>query len=173
MHKIYTPSKEILEAIDFDSDSIHIVSSFPANAGDHAIDAYACSFIGMIMANYNRRRVDLREKADFTHNVYAVATEGLKNAKEHGCRTQGMFSHIVLIGTNGVCQGFFDGGNFFKKPHVKRLLEERLPIPEEEMDRKRDSAHLGIVGYIYPNAEMIEVDSENNVLYCAHLINSR
>lgn len=171
MTDLYTPPQEILKPLDMDSNSIHQQTTFPGNISESTLTTYLDSFLLLIMAHYNKKQIDLRSKTRFTSDISNVAIEGLLNSKQHGSRSQTTpFSHIVLIGNNGVCQGFHDEGGFYLRPEIKKTLEAKERL-EEVNPLNHEGIHAGIYAYIYPKCNLIYVDNERGVLYCAHLIN--
>ena len=170
--ELYTPSKKILESIDFNNESIHQMTTFSTKVPESTITTYMDSFMLLIMAHYNKREIDLREKNKFTSDIQNVVMEGLLNAKIHGSKGLTPFSHIVLIGDNGVCQGFHDEGNFYKRYDIKTKIENRIIIDEINQDYTLGT-HVGLYAYIYPKTDLLEVDTDKGILYCSHLIKSK
>ena len=75
----------------------------------------------------------------------------------------------MFFGSEGVCYGFQDGGEFFKNPDIKRQLENKIPFKKFNSDPRGDTCNSGFNDYIFPYSDFIEVNSDKGILYCVQL----
>lgn len=73
-----------------------------------------------------------------------------------------------FFGSKGVCYGFNDGGNFFKKPEIKNQLENKISFEEFDKNPRGDCCNVGF-DLIYRDSDFIEVDSNKGILYLVQL----
>jgi len=168
----FRPSTNILEKIAEEPHSpleplVVQYTEFPQELTHEQMDATIRTFIPGIaqqIAAYYRFGIGSIGEIMELRKMMLVA-EALKNEFVHGMPP---YQLRLFLGQSGVCYGFYDGGNFFRSTETKRLFESKTPLPKpEETKIIRGSPCFGMgTGIIYENADMIEVDAKEGVLYC-------
>lgn len=171
------PSRELLEqtgfftrghrrfmAFDWDRSDMFMYESGLAS---HA--ASYCEFLKTIYTHPFGLIIDFHKP--FGYNVIHVAIEALKNGMDHVHNPRGRVSHVVYLGKDGLCQGFHDKGDYFKRPEVKTQYESKTKITKDQLDlRFEEGFRIGVNDHIFPMSDQIEVDTNEGVLYTLHLI---
>lgn len=112
------------------------------------------------------------------HEFGGFATwEALKNAQDHsGFYTQNPITFGLFFAPKGVCYGFHDGGDYFRRPDIKDQWENKRAIEtfnKTAHQRRGNSGGMGVNNYIFPNTGLIEVDNKNGILYLANTLEGK
>ncbi len=119
------------------------------------------------VAEYFFWDVDIEKYMD-RQKFGAMVIEPLKNAMSHGAKPGDPIVIGIFLGDDGVCLGFWDGGDYFKSEETKKLFESRKKPEQRGKKTCVSGSHLG-VGWIYHYTDIIEVDTETGILYLAQL----
>jgi len=108
---------------------------------------------------------------DFDRRVAGLVLGDLvNNAFAHGPGgTETMVEFGLFLGDTGVCYAVRDGGDYFKRQDIKEQYESKTSITVFD-DSHGHGCHVGVNNNIFPNADIIEVNTETGTLYCAQLL---
>ena len=98
--------------------------------------------------------------------IGATFVEDLSNAAIHG-NAKEKTKNIILgvwYGKEGLLLGVRDEGDFFSKDLTKKLIESRTQIHSTGGE---ESFGIGLMNYIYKDADKIFVDTNQNTLFLA------
>ena len=132
-------------------------------------NAYRFALAAQIAAYYHKNAVSERimHVAQLVHSLFG---EVIRNGMVHGSQKGVMIG--LFLGEKGFCFGAQDFGDYFKNKEVKRKWENREPISSSGVKKKVGlwTAEGGAgIGMIYGVTDLIEVDSQRGILYCATL----
>lgn len=171
---LLVPSKRILEAICWDPKlSLSQQTTFPPNDNqdfaEEGMVAYQLGIAEQIKSYYSRvltlmKGLPIKWEVVNLQEVCILMHDALKNARSHGSRNIHPYTHALFLAPEGICHGFQDAGDYFKREDVKRKWESKKPITE--FDPMPGCCHAGADSSIYPYSDIIEVDTQNGVLYC-------
>jgi hypothetical protein len=99
--------------------------------------------------------------------ILSVAGEAMKNCLDHGPQDKEVVFGMFL-GKEGVCYGFNDGGDYFKQEAVKKQYESKTPLTNLR-EQTEDNYRHGVNWFIFPESDLIEVDTTKGILYCVQL----
>ncbi|MBI2004467.1 hypothetical protein HYS72_03320 [Candidatus Pacearchaeota archaeon] len=97
--------------------------------------------------------------------IFNVSGEAFKNCYHHGPKNKEVFFGLFL-GNRGVCYGFNDGGDYFKNEKIKKQYENKIEITAFDKKTLKENFQCGINELLFPNSDIIEVDSKKGILYC-------
>jgi len=164
----FTPDKEILEEIGWDSKLYSNHAEFSASSPQleeelsNHVDAEIDNIMAFYGDNFNVKNLN-------TGKISNVAWEALKNSWLHN-PSQQSFKYGVFVGSKGICHCFQDNGDYFKKPEVKQQYESKQKVNNFE---KADFCQgKGVNNFIFPNSDKIKVDSSEGILYCVQYLDS-
>lgn len=165
---LFTPSKDILEAITFDNESHKQYTTFPSDAPEPGLVSYLESVSLNIRQFY---WIAYKRKYDEKNNgkILLAIWESMSNCRFHGCKPEGNFIHGIFLGKNGICNGFYDGGAYFGREDIKKQWEAKTPIKEFDLSYK-DGCRVGANENIFPASDKIEVNTKERVLYTMHFL---
>jgi hypothetical protein len=121
---------------------------------------------GKILRFYEMFSEENKERVDLHKTLY-LCNEAFKNWVNHSPENSSLESGLFL-GSMGVCYGFHDGGDFFKKTEIKNQLENKINFKEFDKNPRGKTSRHGFSN-IYKFSDFIEVDSEKGILYCVQL----
>ncbi|VVB78565.1 Uncharacterised protein [uncultured archaeon] len=162
--ELYLPPRKISEFLSLNGDLLKRQYTFDSSTSEGKIIEHVERVSYEIMNYYNQRHLDLTENGKVINNIRGVALEVLINAKKHGISP---FCHELIINKKGICQGFHDSGDFYKREDIKQKLENRIPLKEIKEEELEKPSGRGIL-YIYLMANSIEVDTNHGFLWTAH-----
>lgn len=180
----FEPSRRILEAIAFDEDSFNGYMILPGGNEEKGLAeaAQAGGMMGLMQqareyynrldSNY-RLPIELHEAMNGEGGTFILLCEAMANARIHGLKSQpGFYIVGTWMGRKGICFGFNDGGEYFKRPEIKETFERKLPVPEFDNGPHLPGGSRRVgVGEIYDYSDIIEVDNKKGVLYCVQFLN--
>lgn len=176
--ELFRPSKRILEEICFEEERSNVqYTIFPPTTAD--INPFFEGLWKQIRAFYQMqecidsgRTRGMRKVTIDGQRTIVLASEALLNAQWHGARNERPVVFGLFLGLQGLCYGFQDGGNYFKRPEIKAQFESKTPITqfsEPVFDKKRQQqagCHAGVNDCILAYSDIIEVDTAAGILYC-------
>lgn len=174
---MFMPSKEILETIGWYESSekydevinMRKYTVFPGDTHELSLATHLEQFHKPLRGFYHGAHgintEDLREEM---HKATVTLWETLQNAKFHGSKEGRHFIHGMFVAKNGLCNGVYDQGGYFRRPEIKQQFENRTPITKFDLEY-REGFRIGVNEIIFEDADIIEVDSKKGILYCAHL----
>ena len=166
---LFMPGKKILEAICWDKDSHRQYTVFPYETPEIGLTEYVGLVIDQIKSFYYHQ-FDVKNSDNLSAQIIGTLVfDALTNAQIHGSKKGTPFMHGLFIARKGICHGFKDEGDYFKSPEIKRQYEHKITI--RKFDKSAKSHHgIGVNINIFPNSDLIEVDAEKGVLYCAQYL---
>jgi hypothetical protein len=164
--ELFMPGKRILEAICWDDSAQRQYVTFPANAGEVILVSYLDNV--RMQVEWLYRHWFKVEFDKINGQKILVPWEALHNSWVHGSKDGNPFTYGFFAAKKGVCHGFKDGGGYFKNKKVKLVYENKVPL--KKFDKSVDGHRIGVNYYIYPNSDIIEVDTSSGVLYCAQFV---
>jgi hypothetical protein len=112
--------------------------------------------------------LDEESKKRLNHQgIYNVIGESFKNWFDHAPENSNLVTGLFL-GSKGVCYGFQDDGDFYKRIDIKKQLENKIPFEKFDENPRGSCGHHGFPD-IYENSDFIEVDPKKGVLYLVQL----
>ena len=160
------PSSSLLDEIAWNPSFHHHQVILSGNVSESSLRGTTQSALFYIEDYY---RFHLGKKFESLHPmVLHVIREAIQNSQQHRLRCDSPIVYCLFIGEKGVCHGFHDGGEYFKRDEIKRIFETKTPL--REFDQRVPSRRIGVRDYIYPYSDVIEVDTNAGVLYCAQSI---
>ena len=168
---LFRPSQRMLEEIALKErvsreDENHSINYavLPRSMPEHALVSFIAGLHHQIANFYGVGLEHLR----ISGAVGLLASVALQNAQYHG--RGDYIVHGLFMGSQGLCQGFRDEGNFFKRRDVKEKFEGRVLMEERDLEGPRafgaESHGIGVKMGVYDESDTIEVDTEYGVLYC-------
>jgi len=118
--------------------------------------------------NHINRKLRVKTEVD-VQSISDIVDEGIRNAIAHGCRDKGpngLVTYGIFYGSEGICHGFRDEGNYFSMPETKRIFENRIPITEFGEEVEAMSGFCIGVDLMYKASDKIFVDIQQNTLFC-------
>ncbi|GAI37326.1 unnamed protein product, partial [marine sediment metagenome] len=117
------------------------------------------------IAEYYRWALDITKNMN-TQKVGEVFGESLTNAISHGSGNRYPVFYGLFMGDKGVCYGFQDRGDFFKRKDIKEKFENKEH--PEEFNKGLEGLSGGKYGIdvIFNSSDIIEVDIGEGILYC-------
>lgn len=165
--ELYRPNGKISAALqlkgDINRDIFHGCYIFNTFSGESEIMKHVELCYERINTYYRVRVLDIPSNlfVRFGH----VALEMLVDSVKHGVPP---INYNLFITKEGVCQGFKDQGDFYKRKDIKEKVESRTPL--EKITRKNMGSDSGRgLAYVYVMSNEIEVDTTNGILWTAHL----
>jgi hypothetical protein len=138
---------------------------------DGAICGSTCGIIEAVRFYYKLQGIERMN----TQRIGEVHLEAARNGFAYGNALQNGLACMVLYGTKGICQSFWDGGDFFRQETHKRIFEVKEPIkefsPVPEQARVIAGGRTG-VDLIYRSSDDIEVDTTTGTLHCLQYLES-
>jgi len=169
---LFMPSSRVLEAIAWDKKAHRQYTTFPADTPEVGLASYTGLSDQEIRNFYNHQfKIELypEENAIIPYrHVIAVFWEALVNSQKHGSKKGTPFTHALFLARKGICQGFRDGGEYFQDARIKKQFESKTPITEFDQETE-NCFRIGVNDHIYPFSDIIEVDDNKGILYCARL----
>jgi len=161
--KLFMPSKNVLEKICSQGNPLVHYDIYVNKEKD-----YSVFITGLFSEICNFYRIGLNEvtksRLSFQKVIY-VYSEAIKNWVDHAPKESDLVAGLFL-GDFGVCYGFKDKGNYFKNKKIKYQYENKIEITEFDQNTLKTCCQSGVNEYLYPNSDIIEVDSKKGVLYC-------
>ncbi len=175
--ELFRPSQRILEEICLDEERSNVqYTIFPPSEAD--INPFFEGLLEQIRAFYQLQELidagktrGMRKVMIKDSRVLLLASEALLNAQWHGAKNERPITFGLFLGLQGLCYGFQDGGDYFKRPEIKAQFEGKKPITEfsapvfDGKGQRQSGCHAGVNGCIY-ECDIIEVDTNAGVLYC-------
>ncbi len=174
--ELFKPSKKILENIcgneDF-KDLLYKYEVYPRGDGKFNEDIWGLFITSLYIQIANFYKFSYKKDyMDFLNcqKIADVSSEAFKNCYDHGPKDKNIITGLFL-GNKGICYGFCDGGNYFKNEKIKYQYENKIEVTEFDSKTLKNNINdqCGVNEFIYPNSDLIEVDSEKGVLYCVQL----
>ncbi len=169
------PSQKVLEAIGWDEQAHRQYATFPGDTHELGLVSHFDHFYPQIRAFYwntFKIDIDMEKDGEFLQKMGLTTWEALHNSQVHGSKAGTPFTHGLFLARKGICNGFYDEGGFFKREDVKHQFETRKPVTEFDLENK-EGFRIGVNRYIFEFADLIEVDTLQGALYCAHYIPKR
>lgn len=134
---------------------------------EQLLSSFVVGLVSRIAHNYG---LDFFENRLDGTSIWNVAGEGLRNCLIHGPKEKDILFGLFL-GNVGVCYGFQDGGDYFKREEIKQQYESKIPVTNSDLaGRDPNRIHgRGVNRYIFPFSDIIEVDTKTGTLYCVQL----
>lgn len=169
MMELFKPSGKILEAICGEKEVPVVIYEIYPRYDKITNEKSSILFIsGLVSKLCEFYRINLnyetRSKLK-SQKIWDVSGEMLENCFNHGPKNKDVWFGLFL-GEKGVCYGFCDGGDYFKDSKIKNQYENKIEISEFDKSTFDENHQTGVDFHIYPFSDMIEVDSENGILYC-------
>jgi hypothetical protein len=166
---LFMPSKKILEAICWDKNSHRQYTTFPSETPELGLSEYVGLVIDQIKSFYYHHDVKNSDNLN-TQIIGTLVFDALTNAQIHGSKKGTPFTHGLFIARKGICNGFKDEGDYFKSPEIKKQYENKLKI--RKFDKTKGHHGIGVNLNIFPNSDLIEVDTKKGILYCAQYLDN-
>ena len=166
----FKPSKQFLEKIckdEGDLATLYFVIPIKKETSERSIeDTLAMVTLGMynVTAEYYRWGLNIKENMH-TQKFGGLAVHALENSIVHGSKEGDIVIDGLFLGTEGLCHGFRDCGDYFKSEEIKRMFENRVTISSSGVETHISGCGIGVDG-IYEYADEIQVDTKKGILYC-------
>jgi len=126
-----------------------------------------------IISNSIKDILDFKFNFMFRNNSYnfywsMAISESIKNSYDHGLASEKGLSSEIYLGSKGLGFGIFDGGDFYKQPLIKELVESRKPIPKElfpSIYKNNSSGGRHGMDKIYSHSDFLEIDITKGILF--------
>jgi len=168
------PSEKVLEMIcEDEKPNIYHVAFTPFISEEDMENTfrYFIAGLGYIIGEKYKWGIDLLQSMDMQKIL--VAWEALQNGYVHNPTRDQPIHYSLIMGSKGVCHGFQDSGDYFKKEETKKIFESKTKIRKRTgFERGIDCFRIGVNQYIYKYSDLIEVDIEKGILYCVQLKSS-
>jgi hypothetical protein len=147
------------------------------SAVEYAIAGYYNLKYGLL--NKPEEYQDVDEQLGDTQMIFH---EALVNAIWHGANNEHPVKTAIFLGEKGVCFGFYDGGDYFKREDIKEIWEakKRSQIDLNVTHRGKSDGQIcanspmggGGSYHLFRDSDIIEVDTNRGILYCVRYLSS-
>lgn len=175
----FQPSEEIFKKIGFDKHSYQqyvLFSTRHSSVGESERAAFMGGLITHLREFYNIQykccwKLPFSCTLESLANAGTVflALDGVRNSHFHGAKNpDDSYALGLWLGKEGLCFGFYDEGDYFKREDIKGAFEQRRhPFNLHLPDREGIAANCRGWGVsnIYEYSDFIEVDTTHGVLY--------
>jgi len=168
---LFMPSNKILEKICEKDELLCSYDIYPRGDGrfNEEMTKQFITKLSPVISDFYKINFVQEERSELSvQKIFYVAGESLKNCYDHGPKDKAILFGLFL-GNRGVCYGFQDGGDYFKSEKIKYQYENKVEITEFDQNILEENSQDGVNLDIFPNSDLIEVDSFKGILYCVQL----